>query len=1123
MLVYRFHLFGSFTARTSAGAELAFRTDKIRALLAYLLLERERPHPREALADLLWSDAPRGASQHNLRLALSRLRDSLGKEAEWLEITRRTVQVHPSSAMWVDVLEYDQLRAQAATLSQLGGALNPLAAEALRRALALYTGDFLADINVRDSSTFEHWSVPLQSRYQQHSQRLREQLAEDALARGEFDLAEQYAQQQLAFTPWLETAHRQLMRVYAQRGQWPLVRRQYEQCAALLKTELGLAPDPATEALLAELSPTTQSSTPPRLTAPTPPSPVQNNLPRATTPFFGREAELDQLRSALLDNATSLVTIVGPGGAGKTRLASEVAHQFSESAAFPDGVWLVALDSLRGDEPDLPSTIAALIVSTLHLGSKGSQPALEQLLNGLRDQRRLLLLDNFEQLIREAEDGVEVVHRLLAHTRQLKLLVTSRKPLELQSERLVRLEGLPVPNATDASALAVSSMRLFVERGQRAKSDLTLDPPLIDCMARICQTLDGLPLSLELAAARLREIPCLEIAAAIQNSLDVLQTRWRDLPPRQRSLRAVFEWSWALLPPEEQQALAALSVFHGAFTAAAAQAVAGASTATLDRLRAHSLLRAEQPGLYALHDLVRHFGAEQVGADNDLLARHSAYYLNRLAECVRPLLGEHLSAVAAALQLEIEDLFAAWEWAATRQRLDALAEASLGLELFLNHSGLFWDGERLFRAALQTEPEEASHAVARLQLSWARCRFWRAEYAEAQTLAEAAAQTGEHLGDIELAASGWAECGRIAWRQGRYPAAEGFLERAVTRAPSHSWAKAQALSFRANLAVSQQRFAEATALNSQALVLQTDLGIWVNRDRVVNSLAVLAAQQHDYERALPLFEQARQIAQQLNQRYMLASIVHNLAGLYFERGRYGEALTQSQEALVLCRTLRDQQGEATAALALGIIYLEVGHYGAAQDHLTVSLNFAQQGGLRLMEATTWIQMALLHYAQGHAPLALNALQSVRQIAQATPLDALSLIQIEMQAGYCHVALTHSALAEEFFQQAFTLSERAGLKGFQAEALCGMARLTPLSASALVSQAIALCPLPTDWLEALLPFEALLTCLQVLPSAQAEPFKRFIQMTLTTRAESLSEPERGWYEQKVAKYRGEAGT
>jgi predicted ATPase len=341
------------------------------------------------------------------------------------------------------------------------------------------------------------------------------------------------------------------------------------------------------------------------------PRPQQRALPVEATPLVGRQKELADLLSLLADPHCRLVTLVGPGGVGKTRLALSAARRLDPT--LPDGAAFVGLAPLTSI-----SFVVPAIAEALSFGFSGPADPQTQLLTHLRDSQRLLVLDNLEHLL--ADGAGEFVFELLQAAPALKLLVTSREVLQLQAEWVYVVSGLPM---TDDGGGA--GAQLFVQRAQRSHVGFVPCAADLEAITRICQLVEGLPLAIELAAGWVRTLSCAETAAELEQNPTGLVGSMRDLPARHRSLRTVFEHSWGLLSAQEQAVLMKLSVFRGGFTRAAAAAVAGATLEVLLALVAKSLLRRGAGGRYDLHELIRQDAGERLHLSGDEEATRQAH------------------------------------------------------------------------------------------------------------------------------------------------------------------------------------------------------------------------------------------------------------------------------------------------------------------------------------------------------------------------------------------------------------------------------------------------------------------------------------------------------------------
>lgn len=413
------------------------------------------------------------------------------------------------------------------------------------------------------------------------------------------------------------------------------------------------------------------------------------NLPTPRTSFVGRASELEDIDRLLGDSDCRLLTLVGPGGAGKTRLALEAAAR--RIGRYPHGVHFVPLVSVASSE-FLASAVAESIQFVVDGAHSGFSPQ-EQLLGYLSERSTLLVLDNFEHLV----DGTDLLGDIIERAPKVELLTTSRERLNLQSEWVLDVHGLGLMENGNGGSSAV---RLFVERARQVEPGFTLDDGQGAEANRICRLVEGLPLGIELAASWVSVLSCAEIAQEIEQNIDFLATSMRDVPERHRSLRAAFEQSWRLLSSEQQHVLARLSVFRGDFDRAAATAVASADLRMLSELVSKSLVRRADLGRYELHELLRQYLAEKLiarspDAVTTIRERHARHYLGGLQQRRRALVGEGVVQARDELRRELDNLRFAAEWAVTTWAEDETREALVGLgEFFFAHSWL--DGAETF-------------------------------------------------------------------------------------------------------------------------------------------------------------------------------------------------------------------------------------------------------------------------------------------------------------------------------------------------------------------------------------------------------------------------------------------
>ena len=397
---------------------------------------------------------------------------------------------------------------------------------------------------------------------------------------------------------------------------------------------------------------------------------TRNNLPIQPTPFIGRQHELGQIVSLLADPDLRLLTILAPGGMGKTRLALAVAEKCLRH--FNDGVFFVPLAPLSSSD-DIVTTIAENIGFSFY----SNEPPKQQLIGFFRDQKVLLVLDNFEHLL----DGAPLVADILQFAPQVKVLATSREKLNLSSETVYSLSGLDFPTwETPEDALAYDAVRLFMQSAHRVWPNFRLQAADLAYLGRICRLTGGMPLAIVLAAGWLDMLSLERIAAEIQRGIDILETERRDVPERQRSVRATFNYSWGRLSEAEQSVFTKLSVFRGGFTQEAAEAVAGASLRSLRKLVDKALVIVSANGRYEVHELLRQYAEEHLlksGEAQAVRQAHSAYYMGFVAERDADIKGRRQQAGLQEIRADFENVRQAWLWAVQHREVDAFSRAAL--------------------------------------------------------------------------------------------------------------------------------------------------------------------------------------------------------------------------------------------------------------------------------------------------------------------------------------------------------------------------------------------------------------------------------------------------------------
>ena len=501
------------------------------------------------------------------------------------------------------------------------------------------------------------------------------------------------------------------MRVLALEGQRNAAITYYNNFCQVLEEELGVAPEQATRALAERI--TNEEGLSPEKAAPA------HNLPAIIVPLVGRKREISEIRRQLLDPYCKLLTLVGPGGSGKTHLAIDIAR--SLVGRFAQGIFFLPLSTVASVD-----SLMSNLTKTLGLVIQEKRPAKDQLLDYLRQKDMLLLLDSFEGIM----EGIELVIEILKTAPGLKILATSRQVLNIQDECLFPLEGLEYDRAEYPEESAQpEAVQLFLAGARRIQPAFELSPKNQDDIIAICRLVQGIPLAILLAATWVMALSPVEILEKMRTSFAFLEADWADIPPRQRSLRATFDYSWSLLKKREQILFQMLSIFQGGFTYQAAEQVTGATLQELRTLIGKSFLGYSSSGRYSMHDMLRQYGVDKLmgikGSDtyHDL---HSNYYLKLIASREGDLKGAQQQAALNELDPELANIRSAWDWAVDQGDVEILGESIESLCVYYEMRFLYQEGERACRlAAEMIEARECSTDRIKTLI---RMRTWQARF-----------------------------------------------------------------------------------------------------------------------------------------------------------------------------------------------------------------------------------------------------------------------------------------------------------------------------------------------------------------------------------------------------------
>ena len=1023
------HLLGTFQVKQDGRPVSGFATDKARALLAYLAVEREYPHRREQLANLLWPEQPEERSRQSLRQALSHLRQALGeqKNPHFLLVKPHEIQLNPAADIWVDVAAFKSL---AQTSRKHGHFALEACLPCLRnqqQAIQLYRGEFLSGFALPNETPYEEWAILTRENLQIEAMQALTSLSEYEERRGQYEAACHYAFEQIRIEPWREESYAQSMRLLAYGGQRSAALAQFSTCQRALQKELGLLPTHTTQ-LLAEQIQKGQLPAP-RVAACPPPAPAS---------FVGREKEQDELAELLANPSCRLVTILGPGGIGKTRLALQVA--LNHAGLYRDGIFFVPLAAAH----NIPTALLTL-AEKLELSPTPGGDLCQILCKALHDRQMLIVLDNFEQLV----TGCETLSELFRCASGIKWMITSRERLRLREEWAYPLDGLPVPDSPQAvSPLGeqiqpFAALTLFAERATQADRHFELTPALLTDVIAICQLVDGLPLGVELAAAAIPGRSCAEIASALRHTFDSLHPDLRNLPERHSSLRAAFEHSWQLLTPESQLRLAQLSVFPSGFSAEAAWAVSDTPAENLSRFIEKSLLRAEPDGRYALHVSVRQFAAEKLEEPELIRQKHAEHFAAYAAEQTQKLNGESAGEALLSLQTEHNNLQAAWDWAISgKDHFAITANLLRGLGPLYRLRGPMAEGaQSLSEAAIQLEsnPSTPPDLLAALFLELSSLYGVLTEFDAALRAAQKAVRFAEDADGQPLQSRTHLNLAQILSQKGAFDAATAPAKQALTlaRACGDSLTEADSLRELGNIAVRQARDQEAQEHYQQALNLYRSLGQRRGECAILNNMGLVAMNLGQYEQASQSYRKARQLYAALGDLRGEAKALNNLSNLTAEQGKLDESIRYSEQALAVIEKTGNPRGKSAILHNLGATYLILGLYEKAETHFKNVLADYRTSGNQQAEAEMLSNLGLLEHLRGHHSAAMPYLHKAIEYAEKAG-DIATLSNCFYYFGRACLAQDELDSAESALRRALELRPPERHPAQHAEALAELA-------------------------------------------------------------------------------------
>jgi predicted ATPase/DNA-binding SARP family transcriptional activator len=1047
------------------GQPLTLARRQSRALL-YRLAAAPRPVPRDELCFLFWPDTADAVARRNLTVLLNHLRREL-PQADLITSAEDALAL-ARPAVWTDVLAFAAGEGHGDDLHQL---------------VSLYRGPFLHGFTLPASPEFAAWVAQEALVWERHYLELLAALVEQQSSQGDYGAAIVNAQHYLAIDELAEEMHRRLIWLFAANGDRAAALRQFDRCATLLEQELDVTPLPVTWALYESIRDGTLQIEPVRdQQRPTPvvdpPLPSESLLPRPQSPLIGREAELAAADERLQAPHVRLLTFVGPGGSGKTRLALELAHKVQPY--FAHGVRFVSLAALHDPALVLEAIARACGLHTTArlndaspLAAAPGASLTSQLRDHLRDKELLLVLDNFEHLLAAGAS----VAGLLTFAPHVRLLITSRAPLHLSGEHLLPVLPLPLPDLADLPApeqLAHQpAVALLVARAQALLPGFQLSPANAAALAAICVRLDGLPLAIELAAARLRLLSPQALLQRLDHRLTLLTNGPSDLPARQQTLWATIDWSYGLLAPHEQRIFQRLALFAGGWTLEAAEAIVADQEPSSDALSAQrvldglatlvdqSLIR-QEPGegepRFSLLATIREYALHQLAESGEaahICQRHARYYLG-LAEAAD--LHSHPTAREAwltRLAQEHDNLRAAlaWSLADGAQPATDWARVEIGVRLAATLGPLWYlhghlsEGREWLTQALAAADHAPIAPLLRMRaLAWAaRLACAQGDYEVARTQAQASFDLAQTLDDAQGSVDSSSILGDIAQTQGDYDQAQLCYQRSLTISQRQQDQRGIALALRnlGSIALVRGQLDEARTLFEESQSRFYALGDRWGIAQVFYSLGEVAHHRGEYPVAAQHYGHSVALYRAMDNRWSTAWLLNKLGEVAHYAGDNERAIELYQESLTLFRKLGHREGIALALHNLSYERFLQGEYAQAWALHQESFQLFQQSGVKWGVGVTLSLLGVLALAQGDWVQARRRQEQSLAIWQALGTKRGIVLALTRLGIVAHV--------QREYTRAMALQRQCFLLAWEADDRLGMALGLEGLAAALVAQ------------------------------------------------------------------------
>lgn len=1033
--------FGGFRLEVEGEEITNFGTNKARALLVYLAIEAPRSFRRSHLAGLFWSEYTETQALHNLRQTVFWLRKSIphkAKQPPLLITVQDTIGINPDINFWVDVKAFQSAYHTALKFFSKDQRFDRLDILRLEEAIGLFKSPFLDRFALDESQLFDEWVLTLRESTNQKASEIMTLLCEYHERRADYVHASELADRIIELTPWDETAYAHSMRLYAVRKQWGPAKKRYHQLRDYYQDSFSIEPEPSITDLFEQIRSLSLINASLSPSTPT----VKPHLPDLLPSFFGRKIEMNELVGMFADPKIRLVTMIGMGGIGKTRLAIELGHLLH--GLYLHGVFFIPLhgiSSLAG--------LVHLVAETLDLLFSNSAPHQRQLMDYLREKRCLLIMDCFEHLL--AEQGTcEFLAELLAYAPGMKLLVTSRERLNLQEEHVFLLSGLYSYHETAAAALERGSsdaLALFMDRARRGNHQFTLDPQTLLLAHKLCQIVEGHPLSIELMASATNALAIPDLLFDLETSLLAIKSPILNGSSEQRSLPAVLERSWRYLTENQKTVMCKLACFRGGFTEKAAIEVAQTNKTILSALVDKCFLRIDRFTHYNLHQIIRQF-ARQKSVEANLyqatLYSHATYYIALLDDMAENNPCIYTEDVLEQIDADLVNFKDAWHYFIENKQSQRLSQSVEPLYQFFNIRSRFQEGIDLFQEAFQLTEEshqgDTLNGKLAIRIGSLAHRLRHDELAfQMFSRAMKTFRDSSDVHELGLALIGF---GSHYLRAKQFKLALQYAQESLAcfQEVGNLSNQAAAYELLGLIANRTADFSRAKEMLTLSIRFSRQLNDRRGMISVLNQLGDLACNEGDFIAAERYFLESLEISRSFKDRFNQAILLNNLASVYRPQKAYEQEAQVLLESMAICRDIGDRDGEAIALNNVADLAVIQGNYPLAIDYCERALDIA----LPLGEDWTTI---VIYDILGEAHLGLGEIDSAKKcftkaLQLAYQIDAWDLVTrvmvnsagLFLSQGDHHTAekilqaaLSHPGILYEYKQKALPWIKLLGLE------------------------------------------------------------------------------------------------